>query len=60
MRSCHRSQRRICSNRGKDISIIKNRERESSEVHKRSVNKEIHLTIKITIDITGVFCIEKV
>jgi len=28
MRSCHRSQRMLCTEKGEDISIVKNRERE--------------------------------
>jgi len=49
----------ICSKKGENIPIIKNRERESPGVHERSVDEKIYLTIKITIDITGVLCIKE-
>ena len=52
-------QRRICSKKEKDIPIIKNRERESPEVHERSVDERIYLTIKITIDVTSILCVEE-
>ena len=54
MRLCYRSQKRICSKKVKDISIIKSREKGSWEVYKRSVKKGLYLTIKITTDITSV------
>ena len=56
MRLCYRSQRRFCSKKGEDISIIKNRKRESSGICKRSVEKEIYQIIEITIDITSILC----
>ena len=55
----HGLQRRICSKKEEDISIIKNRERESPEVHKRSVDGRIYLTIKITTNVTGILCVEE-
>jgi len=51
-----RSQRRFCFKKGKDISIIKNREEGSSRVCEGSVEKKVYSTIKITIDVTGVLC----
>jgi len=42
MRLCHRSQRRFCSKKGEDISIIKNKERGSSGICEGSVEKEIY------------------
>ena len=56
MGSCHRSQRRLCSKKGKDTSIVKNREREDTKVCKKLVEKEVYLTIEITIDITSILC----
>ena len=56
---CHKSQERICSEKGEDISIIKNRERGSSGVCEGPVKKEVYLTIKITIDITSVLYTEE-
>ena len=32
MRSCHRPQRMLCTEKGEDISIVKNREREGAGV----------------------------
>ena len=42
--------------KGEDIFVIKNREREVSRVFERLVKERIYLTIKITTDVTGVFC----
>ena len=42
LESCHKSQRRICSKKGEDISIIKGRERGSTGVCERLVKKRIH------------------
>ena len=42
MRSCHRFQRRICTEKEKDIFIIKNRKRESIRVYKKSVKTEVY------------------
>ena len=59
MGSCYGSQERFCAKKGKDISVVKNRERESTEIHKELVKKGVYLTIKITTDITDVFCTEE-
>ena len=61
MRKYYRSQKRICTEKGKYISIVKNREREGSGsgVFKRSIEKGIYLTTEITINITSVFCAEE-
>ena len=56
MRKYYRSQKRLCTEKGKYISIVKNREREG---FKRSVEKGIYLTTEITINITSVFCAEE-
>ena len=56
MGSCHRSQRRICSKKGEDISIVKNRERRNLRICKISVEEEVYLTIKITTNVTSVLC----
>ena len=54
MKLCYRSQGRFCSKKGKDISIIKNRERRGSGVCKESVKEGVYLTIEITTNITSV------
>ena len=56
MKSCYRSQRRFCSKKGEDISVVKNREERGLEVCKRSVKKRAYSTIKVTIDVTGILC----
>jgi len=56
MKSCYKSQRRICYEKGKDISIIKNRKRRSTGVHEESVEKEVYLTIEVTTNITSILC----
>jgi len=42
--------------KGEDIFVIKNKEKGGLEICKESVEEGVHLTIKITIDITGVLC----
>ena len=59
MRSCYRSQERLWSKKEEDISIVKNREGESSRVCKGSVEEGVYLTIKISIKITSVLCAEE-
>ena len=54
MRLYHRSQKRICIEKEKEKSIVKDEKRESLEVFERSVEKEIYLTIEITINITNI------
>ena len=56
MRLYHRSQKRVCAKKEKDISIVQNREREGSEVLKESVEEEIYLTTKVTTNITDALC----
>ena len=56
MRSCHRSQRRICSKKGEDIPIVKSRGRGGTGIHEESVEEEIYPIIKITTKITSVLC----
>ena len=46
--------------KGEDIFVIKNREREVSRVFERLVKERIYLTIKITTDVTGVLCSKEV
>jgi len=52
----HRSQRRLCSEKGKNTSIVKNRKREGTRVCKESVEKGVYLTIEI---ITSILCVEE-
>ena len=59
MESYYRFQKRVCSKKEEDISIVKNKEEEGSRICKGSVKKEIYLTIEITIDIIGVLCIKE-
>lgn len=56
MRLYYRSQKRICIEKEKEKSIVKNEKRESLEVFERLVEKEIYLTIEITINITNILC----
>ena len=56
MGSCYKSQKRICSKKGKDISIIQNKERESTEVLEKSVKKGVYLTIEIITNVTSILC----
>jgi len=59
MRSCHRSQGRICSEKGEYIPIVKSKEREGTGIHEESVEKEIYPIIKIITKITSALCTEE-
>jgi len=59
LKSCHRSQRRICTKKGEDISIIQSRKRKGAGVCKGSVEEGVYQAIKITTDVTGVLCAKK-
>ncbi len=48
--------RKVLSQKGKDISIVKNREEGSLRICEGSVEKEVYSTIKITTDVTNVPC----
>jgi len=56
MKSCYRFQERICSEKEKDIPIVKNKERGGTGICEGLVDKRIYLIIKVTTDVTGVFC----
>ena len=55
----YRSQRQIYTKKGEDIFIVQNRKRGDIGVLERSVEEELYLTIKVIIDITGVFCMKE-
>jgi len=59
LRPCNRSQRRICAEERKDISIVKSRERGSIGVCERLAKKGIYKAIKITTNITSILCAEE-
>ena len=42
LRSCHRSQRRICAKKGQDLSVVKSRERGGTRICERSVEKGVY------------------
>ena len=56
MRSCHRSQGRICAKEGQNLSVVKSRERGGTRICKRSVEKGVYQAIEITTDVTSVLC----
>jgi len=56
MTLCYRSQRRFCSEKGGNISVIKNRERRDLSVFEELVKEEVYLTIEITTGITHILC----
>ena len=59
MRSCHKSQRRICSEKVENISIVKNRKRGDTKIYEGSVKKEIYSNIEITTNITSILYAEE-
>jgi len=56
LRSCYKSQKRICAKERQNLSVVKSRERRSIGVCEGSIEKEIYQAIKITTDVTSVFC----
>ena len=50
------SNKKTLFQKGEDISIVKNRKKGDLRVCKKSIEKRLYLTIKITIDITSVLC----
>ena len=39
---CNKSERRICAEKGKDVSIIKGIKRKDAQVHQRTIEKRIY------------------
>ena len=52
----HKSQRRICSEKGRNIPIVKNR---GTGICEGSVKERINLTIEVTTDVTSILCTEE-
>ena len=59
MRPCNRGERRICTEKGEGVLIVKRGKRESKGVYKEAAEEEIYLTVQITIDSIGIFCREE-
>jgi len=49
----------IYAKKGKDISIIKERERRGAQVHQRIIEEGVYQTLKITSNNTSVFCVKE-
>jgi len=59
MGPCDRSERKICTKKGKGLSIVEGRKEEDERVYQRAVVERIYLTIKITTDGAGILCRKK-
>jgi len=56
MRSCNKDKGGVCAEKGEDVSIVKRRKRKGVQVHRRTIEKGVYLTLKVTSNSTGVFC----
>jgi len=54
--SCNRSERGVCTEKSEDVLIVERGERRGKEVYLGTIEKWIHLTIKVTSDGTGILC----
>ena len=55
----NKTEGRVCAEERKDVLTIKRGKRESTSICKRPVTKGIYSAIKITIDLTSLFCNEE-
>ena len=56
MRSCDRDEGRICAEKRESVPVVKGRKEGGEGVHKRTVEKGLYLTIKVTTDGAGILC----
>ena len=59
MGPCDRYKKRVCTEEGEGISIVKGGKVRGKRVCKRTVKKEIHSAIEITTNSTSVLCREE-
>ena len=53
---CNRIERRVCAKKGKGVFAVERGKREGTSIHGGSTAKRIYLAIKITTDLTSLFC----
>jgi len=53
MGSCDRVKREICTEKSESLSLV---QRRSKRVYLEVDKKEVYLTIKVTINCTGILC----
>ena len=56
MRPCDRVERGICAKKEESVFAVKRGKRGDTSIYGGSTVKGIHLTIKITTDLTSPFC----
>ena len=56
MRPCYRLKERVYAKKGKCISLVQRGKGRSVQVHRRTVEKRLHLTIKVALNGTGILC----
>jgi len=56
MGSCNRIEKEVCIQKRESIFTIERRKRESASIHRGPTTKKIYLAIKITTDLTSLFC----
>ena len=56
---CDRSKGEVCTKKEKDLPIVEGGNRESKGVYLGAAKKRVYLTIKITVDGTGILHGEK-
>ena len=59
MGSYDRLKEEICTKKRENISLIQRRKKRSKEIYSGADEEEVHLTIKVTPDCTGILCREE-
>ena len=52
--SCDKCEGRVCAEEGEDVSVVKGGERGGKRICERTVEKRIHLAVKVTTNSAGV------
>jgi len=56
MGPCNRYEGRIYAKKRKGVPVVKKGKRGDRGVYKGTAEKEVHMTVKVTTDDTGIFC----
>jgi len=52
----YRYEEKICTEEGKGVSVVKERERRGARIHTRTTEEKIYPTLKVTLNSTSVLC----
>jgi len=56
---CHRTERGVCTKKGKGILLVKGGKGGSIGIHRGSVEERIHPTFQVTPNVTSALCGKK-